>query len=73
MPLDEPGAAEPELIKVRVVLEVTVHPANWRLAYGPGPGLLALVDDVKSYVLNQVQGAGATEERAILRTELKRS
>lgn len=45
-----------KLINVRVVLNVKIDPEDWELAFGTKPA--EIPEDVKTYILNEVQCAG---------------
>lgn len=53
-------------MKVRVTLSLDIDPESWSLAYGTNPrDLAALREDVRSYVLNDIQNAPPVEEGGI--------
>jgi hypothetical protein len=49
-------------MKVRVVLSVDVDAELWARYGGCEEGAAAVRDDVREYILNQVQGAALVEE-----------
>jgi hypothetical protein len=62
-----PAARKPQLRHVPVRLRVSVDPDQWRASYGRGDEMLAEVDeDVRVYVLGQVQESAAFHEGAIV-------
>ncbi|MFE9381767.1 hypothetical protein ACFYMO_00800 [Streptomyces sp. NPDC007025] len=52
-------------MKVRITLTLDIDPEAWSLAYGTTTEAAAVREDVRSYVLNSVQGAPAVEEGGI--------
>jgi hypothetical protein len=61
-----------EQVTVNVTLKVTVSTAGWEDMYGvPGSPRKALVDDVRSYVLSQVQESAAAYEGGIVEVTAK--
>jgi hypothetical protein len=52
-------------VKVRVVLNIEVDPADWDLVYGTGTRARDVAEDIRRYAHNQVQqSAGAEESHA---------
>lgn len=49
-------------MKVRLVFNVDVDPAEWDLAYGTGTRSRDVVDDIRRYFLTHMQGAPAVED-----------
>jgi hypothetical protein len=58
-------------MKVSVTLSLDVDPAAWDLAYGTGTEAKAVREDVRQYVLNQLQGIAPVDEGGVRSVELR--
>ena len=58
-------------IKVTVSATITVDPDAWALAYGTSTDRTAVTDDVRSYVLNELQGLAPVDEGGFLHIVVK--
>ncbi|MBP6997916.1 MAG: hypothetical protein KBB39_17415 [Phycicoccus sp.] len=57
-------------MKVRVTLTIDVDRDAWNSIYGNGDGAAEVRDDVRAYVLEQVQGSAAADEGGILNARI---
>lgn len=53
-------------MKVRVTLTIDVDRESWSTIYGTTEGANEVRDDVRSYVLNQIQQSAAADEGGIV-------
>jgi hypothetical protein len=62
-----PAPRKPRLRHIPVRLRVSVDPERWRAVYGRGDETLAEIEeDVRVYVLSQVQESAAAHDAAIV-------
>lgn len=57
-------------VRIRVTLILDVDREEWDLSYGSGETIEELRDDVKRYILNNIQQSPAADDGAITATRL---
>lgn len=57
-------------VRIRVTLILDVDREEWDLSYGSGETIEELRDDVKRYILNNIQQSQAADDGAITATRL---